>query len=337
MLAIDLSDYGGLVPGKEQLESILNEINNNTTIQESSSSTASSDSLPILVELKPSVITTSLSSKKRVTTYRIGHFCIWFFNYIFPCTFQTMIEREPFSGSHDHDDSERLIGEFDIEEGVTNSFDDVFVQEYTAPEVAGDVIYTTTFSAPGLGTDESKKLIRVLEQRFSVLGPDAYYDLIGSFGMPGVSSMHIKNHYATSGFNTGLKNLAMNYHEAASRAKLLNALRNCQSLCLDSACEAACQIEVEAVEYPNEILSINDMSLPWGGVFDIENDWRKNTTCTNSSGADSLCGHSAHRWGQEVDIRRPQNGDEARALLDVAGKAGYTHFSYTSHFHFRKF
>lgn len=97
--------------------------------------------------------------------------------------------------------------------------------------------------------------------------------------------MHIKNHYATSGFITGLKNLVDNYHKKASSYKLIKALEACQLQCSTFECELNCEAEVATQEYPNSKLLINNMSLPWGGVFDFKNDWRKEKICTNKEGA----------------------------------------------------
>jgi hypothetical protein len=41
-------------------------------------------------------------------------------------------------------------------------------------------------------------------------------------------------------------------------------------------------------EFPGYALSFNDMSLPWGGLFDIHQDWN--------------CPHSLHRLGHSVDV-----------------------------------
>lgn len=43
---------------------------------------------------------------------------------------------------------------------------------------------------------------------------------------------------------------------------------------------------------PTLVLSLNDMSLPWGGVFDLNLNWKQP--------------HNAHRIGQSVDINRKE-------------------------------
>ncbi len=92
-----------------------------------------------------------------------------------------------------------------------------------------------------------------------------HYDLVGAFGEPGVTSRHRRNHYGTSRLNSKLISLA-------------------DSVFADSSL----------------ILRINDISLQFGGPFDIDNNW--NTP------------HEKHRAGVSVDI---DNVDHNRRNINL--------------------
>ena len=63
--------------------------------------------------------------------------------------------------------------------------------------------------------------------------------------------------------------------------------------------------------YSGKALSINDMSLKWGGIFDIDNDW--------------LPGHALHQNGHSVDINR--TGLNNFLLHSIAAAAGLVEVS----------
>jgi hypothetical protein len=88
---------------------------------------------------------------------------------------------------------------------------------------------------------------------FEELTGGAHYRLIGSFGEPGVSSQHRKNHFGTTNLVSRLKALADSVHADSSY-----------------------------------VLRFNDMSLQFGGPFDIRNNWN--------------APHQTHREGVSVDI-----------------------------------
>ena len=58
--------------------------------------------------------------------------------------------------------------------------------------------------------------------------------------------------------------------------------------------------------FPKGQLWVNDMSLPWGGIFDV-----KGTI------ADPDMGHSGHKWGGEVDISDLHMTDQERTWFRV--------------------
>ncbi len=59
-------------------------------------------------------------------------------------------------------------------------------------------------------------------------------------------------------------------------------------------------------------LSINDLSLPWGGLFDLCGTWNPADKC----GTPPHGGHSTHRLGTDADINRTDGGGEKTDCLD---------------------
>lgn len=161
----------------------------------------------------------------------------------------------PNSGGHDHDGPNRPSGKFDLNAttytseppapatpfNVSTGRSGRVTVKYTAPQVSGQIKVTTNCTlATGAACDPNEQKINVaVSPRLVPLGAGGYYDLIGSYGMPNVSSMHVDNHWVTSSFATKLKRLAESYF----------------------------------VKYTDK-LAYNDMSLEDGGLFDIFNNWK---------------------------------------------------------------
>jgi hypothetical protein len=103
------------------------------------------------------------------------------------------------------------------------------------------------------------------------LGPSDYYNLVGETATPTLAH----NHYGTSEVGNGALAIAKTIFK----------------------------------EFGKKI-SINDMSLPWGGLFDINGDW--------------LTPHTSHRRGMSVDINRcvELDGSEAPDEFDPCTKLG---------------
>ena len=101
--------------------------------------------------------------------------------------------------------------------------------------------------------DTASTTITLQVLNLSELSAGDHYELTGAFGAPLVTSMHTRNHYGTS--------------------SLLNTLKS-----------------VADTIFANKgyKLRINDMSLPYGGPFDISNDWD--------------VPHQTHRNGKSADI-----------------------------------
>lgn len=100
------------------------------------------------------------------------------------------------------------------------------------------------------------------EKMVEVKVPDLMpLDSLSWYNLTGSTSSHSANHYGTNSTKVAVYNMASDYwNEALVR------------------------------------LGINDMSLPWGGLFDINGNWS------------SSPGHSLHRTGESVDIDRCADG-----------------------------
>ncbi len=160
------------------------------------------------------------------------------------------------SGGHDHSGN-RPIGSF-----ITAMGDTVSTLSGKTDSL-GKAVHT--FLSSGIGgidsifvqgktpydTASTKVFLKIGD--FELLQDGANYNLVGSFGEPGVSSQHIVNHHGTPTFVSKIKALA-------------------DSVYADSS----------------YVLRINDMSLKFGGPFDINNDWDTP--------------HETHREGVQADI-----------------------------------
>lgn len=86
-------------------------------------------------------------------------------------------------------------------------------------------------------------------------------------------------------------------------------------------------------EFPGSKLAINDMSLPWGGIFDL------GPTAVCKTGPPQVMGvewgpcHAWHRFGKDVDINLVPRANRAR-LKDLAKNRGLRFVHGGSHWHF---
>jgi hypothetical protein len=214
----------------------------------------------------------------------------WFTGWVVPDAYIWLtLAAYPNGGGHDHHDSGRPKGEYDRYEGSTGSDGWQFQVTYTAPEVSGTVeTRGTCTSQYGIcygGTFTTDVKIAGLAPMPNGLN----YDLVGSWGMPGVSSQHASNHHAAPSFIGKLVYLADLYH----------------------------------LQYGAR-LAYNDISLQWGGLFDIGNNWRPD--------------HWEHRKGISADVAFvPENRrrDFFQFLRDakIAGKIT----THATHWHVREY
>ncbi|HEY4612947.1 MAG TPA: hypothetical protein VII11_08200, partial [Bacteroidota bacterium] len=171
----------------------------------------------------------------------------------YPFTLRAFVRES--SGGHDHA-SGRPTGRF-----IKGSDTLTTVSDATGSD--GKKIYTYLSSGFGgvdslfvkgrTNTDTASITIKLRIAEFTELTQGSHYELTGAFGDPGVTSEHRKNHQGTSVLVNTLKALADTIYAAKAYK-----------------------------------LRINDMSLAWGGPFDIRNNW--NTP------------HQTHREGTNADI-----------------------------------
>lgn len=149
-----------------------------------------------------------------------------------------------FSGGHDHNDSSRPKGSLDRLTGNTGADGQQFLLNYTAPEFAGVTDFEADCAAPvpGYTCIPGTFQFTVGNNGLVDLGPAMDYELTGSFGQAGVSSMHTNNHFATASFAAKLRALATTYY-----------------------------LKYQASSSPK--LRYNDISLEGGGLFDVFNNW----------------------------------------------------------------
>ncbi|GJQ22126.1 MAG: hypothetical protein HBSIN02_24810 [Bacteroidia bacterium] len=148
----------------------------------------------------------------------------------------------PNSGGHDHTD-QRPTGSFEV---AGFDFPVVTFQGHSDP----NGLATYRYFSSGFGgvdsifvrgmtdRDTGSATILLKMGEFVELIEGAYYDLIGAFGEPGVTSEHRRNHFGTTKLRSTLTALA-------------------DSIYADSSF----------------VLRFNDMSLERGGPFDINNNW----------------------------------------------------------------
>jgi hypothetical protein len=168
----------------------------------------------------------------------------------------------PFTGGHEHNSPSlqpnrqgTFYGQARSGNPVTGLMTDadgrVVIDSLIASQVSGVYLVTASLAS----NPEVKDTVH-LSVRVPGLVPLPYganYVLIGKFGEPGVTSRHVENHNGSENLNAKVSILA-------------------ESVFNDSS----------------YVLRINDVSLPSGGLFDINNNWSTP--------------HSGHRVGVDVDI-----------------------------------
>lgn len=214
------------------------------------------------------------------------------------------VDVEAGSGGHDHDAGRHVspykgtlsaVSRTTVADGTT-SF------TFTAPEVSGTHTFTAKCDSPACTNNPVTAKIDVKVDGLAPITPSGLYALYEPDGsvVGATKGRHPSNHYLTTTAANKLIVIAINYHH-----------RNPQA----------------------PVLHINDASLMWGGVFDIdaEADW--NTP------------HKEHRRGTVVDIRAnstigaipPANFDAFIQLAQDRGVDARVHNSgkTNQHFHVR--
>lgn len=146
-------------------------------------------------------------------------------------------ETGTLSGGHEHDNSSRPVGSFDILSGNTGASGYGFQTTYTAGETSGNIEFTI-FCATCI---ESSKFeyFQVGVPGLYPLQPADQYNLVGA--PPGW--LHPDNHYGTPSFVAKLAALATLYYTKYQTQS-------------------------------SNKLEFNDISLVTGGLYDILNNWR---------------------------------------------------------------
>jgi hypothetical protein len=163
------------------------------------------------------------------------------------------------SGGHDHDSAARPKGKLTPSSGVTDANGEVKVI-FQASQVAGEHIIAASCTGCQAAVSHDIKvkvpdLVDLFKLKFR-----------GAFAYPGVgtTTQHISNHWLTWDAAYRMFEISRKYSTIWPNAPGKPPLR----------------------------LTLNDMSLEWGGKFDIEGGWEAR--------ADE---HGEHRLGQNVDIR----------------------------------
>jgi len=186
------------------------------------------------------------------------------------------------SGGHNHHSSSRPKGTFAPASGNSGASGQL-PTTYTSPDPSGIIDITVRGTLPnGTPVNPASYTIGVEIPDLVVLVEGANYDLVGETGT------HPVNHYGTPTFVGMLKTVAGSY----------------------------------AAAFPGQILSYNDMSMPYGGLFDINANWSPP--------------HREHRTGQSCDLRLVPARQRAR-LLQLLTAAGFGRtFKEGDHWHIRE-
>lgn len=208
----------------------------------------------------------TIPPKKSILSIGVGCYDAWT---LLPldCRFSFSLKGVELSGGHIHYD--RPVGGLKMsgDSGAGANAIDVYTAykylsvEYVVPEAAGEVILDSTITPPYgyrcLNPSDCKYEgtidIKVGGLETMPVSGQGYWRLTGSYGEPGVTSLHFDNHYGTPSTKVRLAVMASDYFEDTGIA-----------------------------------IGVNDMSLEWGGLFDINNNW--------------ATPHIWHRTGKSVDV-----------------------------------
>lgn len=170
-----------------------------------------------------------------------------------------------YSGGHNHDDAQRPHGSLDkttctIQEGMT-----FCTVKYTSSEVSGEEKIKAKLASTG---EETEGIVKV---KVSGLLPLETKPNLLPWGQTVENTAGTNNHGTT-------------YTRDAVYFAVSEYAKEYFNLNLD----------------PDIRLAVIDMSLPWGGVFDICGKWDAKATCTQATKG----GHSWHRVGRSVDFSK---------------------------------
>ncbi|MBI5891353.1 MAG: hypothetical protein HZB47_11860 [Nitrosomonadales bacterium] len=182
-----------------------------------------------------------------------------------PVNVKISLKVDPRSGGHEHGDSKRPRGDI---QGIHCDSDDTcwsspaasgaVVFSFTAPEASG--IHTITATCDECSNSPQSVTVDVKVKGLKPIPPSGLYALYEKDGsvIGAVAGRHPSNHYLQPAAANKLLIIAINYHH----------------------------------RYPKDpVIHVNDASLMWGGVFDIDTEAEWNEP------------HEEHKRGSVVDIR----------------------------------
>ena len=145
--------------------------------------------------------------------------------------------------------------------------------EYVVPEVSGDYVmdYSYKFwwmSSPVFIPEVREYRVKIDNLREFPPSTDGTYILTGNDPGTEYGKRHPKNHHFFSPLHDKLTSIADFYYDFGD----------------------------------GNVIQFNDMSLPWGGLFDIDGYWQPD--------------HKSHRTGTDVDVDRWVNGVEINCDAD---------------------
>ncbi|MFZ3071966.1 MAG: hypothetical protein WA162_01840 [Thermodesulfobacteriota bacterium] len=156
----------------------------------------------------------------------------------------------------------------------------VFASSQTGPEsttyTSSEVSGTEKITAVAVGGNSKEVSIDVKVPKLISLGISGQ----GCWRLAGDTLLHFDNHWGTSSTVGKVSVMACDYRKKTGIA-----------------------------------IGINDMSLIWGGVFDICGTWNSADKCSNAPDG----GHSSHRRGKSVDV------DHSGVKEDVLDKIAKRH------------
>lgn len=223
-------------------------------------------SQPSMVVLEPFYPAKGNLSRAKI---EIGYSCVRSLDgeVVVPCfiAIGSGIAREG-SGGHFAHLGERPTGHHVPSEGWVNEADGYLRTTYYADQVGGVVDVAIHCSTPDEPCDDGKQSFRIAFQGLQDLGPGVGYTLVGD-----IQPEHPSNHWGAPGFLSAVRLVAAKF----------------------------------AIDYPNDALGYNDISLEFGGVFDV--------ATLKYAGYDWTPPHQTHRQGTSMDMRVPK-GKSRKAL-----------------------
>lgn len=181
-------------------------------------------------------------------------------------TVQVTSDAVPLSGFHNHPDDThpalRPTGEFvtvggtsPVTECNTGPTGEDCIVTWIDPQVSG--VYKWTFTGPGCCKPDHAFIIVRFPGLEDFPGTSETLGCGGACILRGQTTTHEKNHFA-----------------------LPNTIAKVTAIAHDFT-----------LKFPDQPILVNDISLPWGGLFDIDANWESSPN-----------GHNTHRCGEQVDF-----------------------------------